>query len=880
MIFYQQTINDVLNHFNVNPSEGLSEKIAQEKLVEFGKNTLPEEQKDSVWKIFLRQFTGPLIPILVVAMLISFALGEMLDGSVILITIIVNVVLGFIQEYKAQDAISALKKLTIPKAVVLREGRLKQVSSNKVVPGDILWLEQGAQIPTDARVIEVNNLYVDESILTGESQAINKQIDVISEQVIINDQNNMVFGSTNIVKGNGKAIVTTTGINTEIGKIARDVTVHKEQQTPLQHSLAHLGKWLAIVVLLLTVLVFGLGILSGKSIYEMFLFAVALSVSILPEGLVMGVTIALAVGMYRMAQRKAIVRTLPAVETLGSVTVIAADKTGTLTENKLSLQKIFANGMLLDKDDAIAAESPIWQKFIQVATLANDAELDQETEGQKAVGDPLEIALLEWVEEQGVSAQRIHKNYKRLAELPFSAEYQMMGVHTQDLKTKEKYVFIKGSPKELIGRCNFEMLEHKIVKLGEGVREELYDQTREMAGAGLKPLALAFVQYDYSFKEMSLEKLPHFVFVALAGFADPLRAEAKKAVAEVQQAGVRVMMLTGDHRLTAAEIAKQAGIINPDQVLKGIEMDKLSDQELLNKLKVVNVLARVTPKHKLWVVNLLRKEGEVVAMTGDGVNDAPALSQADVGIAMGLGGTDVARGAADIVLADNNFATIVAAIEEGRVIFDNIKKMILYLLSTNVAEVLVMMSVLVIRLFVPGFPLPLYPTQILWLNLITDGLPDNALIFEEKETGLMNRPPRQKNTFVLDKKALQRLFVLGFSMALLSLLIFVVYLPKYGVEYTRTMVLVVLAFSQLTNAFNMKSETHSILKTRIFDNWLLIGAIVISAFLQVLVLQVPFLQMLFHTMPLRPIDWMVVLLSSGLVLLTDGIWKWWVGKTT
>ncbi|MCA9392083.1 HAD-IC family P-type ATPase [candidate division WWE3 bacterium] len=856
---YNVSVADIFKHYNLDPKKGLNDAGVKSALEEFGLNRLPEEKVDTKFQIFLRQFTGPLIPVLVLAMFVTLFLKEFIDATVITITIAVSVVLSFIQEFKAQESVSALKKLTTPKANVLRSGQRIRIDSTELVPGDILLLEEGDAITADARLIVANNLGVDESVITGESQTVSKDVEVITEDVIVNDQDNMVFAGTSIVRGDGRAVVVATGANTQIGKIAKDVSVIEKGKTPLQISLERLGRWLLLIVGGVCIAVFGIGVLTGKDVFEMFLFAVSLAVSVLPEDLVVTVTIALAVGMTVMAKRKAIMRSLAAVETLGAVSVIATDKTGTLTFNKLTLQQVYVDGVRTKSFDDLHNNRST-DTFLQTALLANNAQI---SDGE-GVGDPLDAALLNWMLLANLPVAKMRTEHERLAELPFSTDYRMMGVLSSSDQSGKAY-HLKGSPHEVLERCREEIFGGKVVNITDERRNEILTVVRDMASEGLKPLVFAYLQTGDTRNTLKFEDLPKdLVFTGVAGFADELRPEAKEAVALVQSADIRVLMLTGDHRLTASVIGRTIGISNSDEVLKGNELDTLSDDEIKERLKYTNVFARVTPHHKLMIIKLLQEMGDVVAMTGDGVNDAPALAHADIGVAMGEGGTDVARGASDMVILDNNFVTIKSAIEEGRAIFDNLKRVVAFLLSTNASEVFLMVTTLIL-----GMPLPLYPTQILWLNLVTDGFPDAALIFGKKDPDILQRKPRNIHDFILDKPVLIQLFVLGTSMAFIGFVVFIFYEKTHGIEYARTATLIALAFLQLMNAYNIQGGFVSIFKTRVFSNRFLTYAVLFSAIIQVAVVEIGFLRGLFHTVPIAFVDWVILILASLLVVAVN-----------
>lgn len=881
--YHSLTTQQTLSHFTVNPAQGLPERRALELLQKTGPNLLPQEKKTSSFRLLLKQFQNPLVYILLIAALITTYLYEWGDTAVILIAILFNTLLGFFQEHKAQEAVFALKKFTQPRARVIRDGVKVEIDASKIAPGDILTFEMGDKVVADARLISQTELKIDESVLTGESTAVHKQTESLPAETILSDQTNLVFAGSNVVNGHGIGIVIATGEKTQIGQIAKHVAQLPEVQTPLQKEITRFGTYLSLGIIVLAGLVFVVGIALGNDLLMMFLFAVALAVSAIPEGLVIVVTIALAIGMQRMAKRLAIVRSVPAVEGLGAITVIAVDKTGTLTHNQLMVQKMYFDEELIEvtgqgyesvgeiKASQERKESPTLTHLIKVAVLCNNATLVYQPTEAQVLGDPVEGALLVLAKKLKVDIQKIKASNPRELEIPFSAEYLFMAT-VNKIGEQKRALLVKGAPKTVLDHCRELLLNGKKTRLDQVRRQKILQKARLMANEGLKPIILAYQELSEGLKLKDHDLGNNLTLIGLLGMADPLRIEAVEAVKAVQQAGVRVLMLTGDHRLTAASIAKKAGIQNAEQVLKGEDLEKLPENELKRLIKTTNVYARVTPLHKLKIVKLLQKEGQVVAMTGDGVNDAPALISADIGVAMGQGGTDVARSAADIILKDNNFTTIMAAIEEGRAIFDNLQKVILYLTSTNLGEVLTIVGGLVL-----GLPLPLYPTQILWLNLVTDGLPDNALIFEPKEKDILKRPPRDAKKFILGKTAFVRMVLFGITMALITLVIFVLSLHQ-GLDKARTMALVSMALFQIFNAFNLQSETESLFKIGFSRNWYLLAAVIISFFFQFAVVEIPVLQKLFRTVPLTSIEWLALTALATSAWWVEEIRKWIVKR--
>jgi len=799
------------------------------------------------------------------AVVVTGIIGEYIDGVVILFTVIINTLLGYIQENKAKNAVDELKKLQKHQAHVVRNGKNEFVLSSEVVPGDVLVLEAGQVVVADARLIVSYEIKLNESALTGESFPAEKNTLDIAVPSVIQDQHNMVFSGTSVVNGAGRAIVVATGKMSEIGKIAHDVSTVEKQQTPLTVQFNTLSKFLVAIVFTFSVGFFIFGVMSHIPVYDMFLLALTLSVSVIPEGLAIAVTISLAVGMFRMASAQAVVKTLPAVESLGSVTVVAIDKTGTLTKNELSLTsivtKVSSDGVA-NLTGAIEpnVKVPLWERFSQVLVFANGAN------GASPAGlDPIDGANVMWLKSKKIDIGEVLNQRTIVDALPFSSEKQFEAVMTlhKTMHVDQRVIYLKGSPEAVLSFCSHEQLDESIIIMQSNTQNEIRLISRNMAETGLKPLAIAYALCDENFGDLAYESLPQkFVFVGLLGYADTLRPEAKESVTKAYQGGIRVVMLTGDHRETASEIARQVGINNPKDVVEGKEIDFFTDSQLRDKLKTCNVFARVTPAHKLRIVKIFQEQGEIVAMTGDGVNDAPALSQADIGVSMGKGGTDVARGASDVVLLDNNFATIIAAIAEGRSIFDNVKKVVIYLMSTNVGKLFLMVGALVL-----GLPFPLYPTQILWLNVVTDGFPDTALVFEPKGKDILKRVPRKRGAFILSRNDVLWIITQGIEMALLAGIVFYVTLPEKGLEYARTMALMTAAFSQLANAISVKAGNRPLWKVSLLDNVWFVAALVVSVLLQFSVIGIPLLREVFRTTSLSMNDILLCVAVSSLVLV-------------
>jgi len=864
--------------------QGLSEEEAKHRLEEIGPNELREIKKITPLEIFLRQFKSFLVIILLIATAISAFLGEFNDALVIAIIVLLNAVLGFAQEYRAERSMEALKRLTAPKARVIRDGVDVEILAKELVPGDVILFKTGDKVPADSRLIEAMNLQVNEAPLTGESLPVEKTIDTMEEGIPTAEKKNMVFMATDVTYGRGKAVVVATGMNTEVGKIAEKIQTAPPRQTPLQIRLEQFGKWIGLTCLIICAIVFLTQILRGQPLFQMFIISVSLAVAAIPEGLPAVVTASLAIGMQRMAKRNAIIRKLSAVETLGCATVICSDKTGTLTRNEMTVRKLYTNnktievtgegyeprgefrqnGMIVDplKDEHTAL-------LLRIVALCNDASLIYSGKEWRVEGDPTEGALLVVAAKARVNADNIRKQYLRIAELPFSSERKLMTtIHTTP--EGEKVAYVKGAPENVLELCTHIYESGQMRELSEEDKETLLGINQAMAGEALRVLAMAYKRLPETLQNFTPNEVEtNLVLVGLAGMIDAPRAEAKQAIKVCEDAGIKVIMITGDHKLTATAVAKELGLLKSGRVLTGAELDALSDRELEGIAEDVTVYARVSPEHKLRIVNALKKRGHIVAMTGDGVNDAPALKMADIGTAMGITGTDVTKEASDMVLADDNFATIVSAIEEGRQIYDNIRKTIAYLLSSNSGEILVMFVGALM-----GLPLPLLAVQILWINLVTDGAPALALSVDPAVPDLMQRPPRDPKEKVLSRTLLLLIVSVGIVMCVGTLAVFNWELTAgVAMNRARTMAFTVLVMFQMFNVLNCRSEKHSLFKIGLLYNKYLITAIAISILLQMAVIYISPLQPLFETVPLSTIDWIVVTLISATVFVAVEIGK-------
>lgn len=847
---YQKEVSQIIKELGSDAEKGLSSKEAKKRLERFGPNEIKEIEKTSPVKIFLNQFKSFIVFILLVAVAISIVIKEPLDASTIGVIIVLNAVLGFIQEYKAEKAIEALKKLISLKALVIRDGREAEIDASQLVPGDLIVFETGDKIPADARLIEISNLHIQEAALTGESLPVRKHCNPIMEEVSVADRKNMVFSGTIVVRGRGKAIVVATGMNTEIGKIAKIVQAVKIEKTPLQRKLKILGEMLGIGALAVCGIIFATGALIGISISEIFLTALALAVAAIPEGLPAVVTISLALGIQRMAKRNALIRRLPCVETLGSATVICADKTGTITHNEMTVTRVYANGKEYKVTgsgystkgeficDGRKVEPSELRLILKAGALCNDARIENKT----VFGDPTEVALLVSAAKAGLIKEELEVDMPRLAEIEFTSERKRMT--TQHLVKGKKVLFCKGAPDVLLDFCD------RLYENGEIKRLTRLDKKRIM-GVYEKYAKNALRVLGFAYKESKILEEKDMIFIGLQGMIDPPREGVKEAVERCKNAGIKVIMITGDYKLTAEAIARKVGISGKS--INGIELDKLKDFD--QRVEEFGVYARVDPSHKVKILDALKAKGHIVAMTGDGVNDAPALKKADIGIAMGITGTDVAKEASDVILADDNFVSIVNAVEEGRTVFDNIRKFVQYLLSSNLGEVLVIFVAILLSALTRSFFVPLLALHILWINLATDGLPALALSVEPAAEDVMKRAPRHPKEPIITKSLIYRMLGIGAVMATGTLLTFKAY-SGYGADYARTIAFNVLVLYQMFNVLNCRSERKTMLSRRLFKNKKLILAILASVAFQIVLIYTP-MNRLFRVVPLSFSSWMV-----------------------
>ncbi|MEW6179257.1 MAG: cation-translocating P-type ATPase [Chloroflexota bacterium] len=907
--WFAKTVEEIQTELSTDLKHGLSSAEAEKRLAQYGPNELIDRGLKSPWKILLEQFTEIMVIILLISAVISVVLHEVTDAIVILIIVVLNALLGFTQEYRAERAMAALKKMAAPKVKVRRDGHLIEISSRELVPGDVIQLDAGDAVPADCRLIEAVNLRVQEAVLTGESEPVEKNTKVIqAENLPLGDQRNMVFMGTVTTYGRGSAVVVQTGMRTELGKIADMIQGVGQEITPLQKRLQQLGKGLAAASLVIVGIVFILGVLRGEPIRIMFQTAISMAVAAVPEGLPAVVTIALALGAQRMLQRRALIRKLPAVETLGSVTTICSDKTGTLTENRMTVTLVDIAGNRIEfleevqnysptvpereKVKPVLIEHPAVALLLLGGTLCNDAVIEpneQARGGFVSVGDPTEGALVIAGAKAGLWKDELERAMPRVAELPFDSERKRMTtVHRlnehelpSSLKTAERvikseiwqpYISItKGAVDSLLEVSSRVWVEDRSVPLDDEWRKRIEKANEDMAKKGMRVLGVAFRMCPPEQVE-GCEKPEEkdLIFIGMVGMIDPARAEVKDAVATAKSAGIRPIMITGDHPLTALHIARELGITTADgEAITGQHLASMSVEELKKALDHISVFARVSPEHKLKIVQALQEKGEIVAMTGDGVNDAPALKKADIGVAMGITGTDVSKEAADMVLLDDNFATIVAAVEEGRRIYDNIRKFIKYTLTSNAGEIWVML----IGPFI-GMPLPLTPIQILWVNLVTDGLPGLALTVEPAEPDTMKRKPFPPKENIFARGMARDVLWIGLWMGIISLMAGMWALNTGRTETWQTMVFTTLTLAQMGNVLAIRSNRYSLFQVGLLSNKPLIGAVLLTFMLQMAVIYVPFLQNVFNTRPLPVEDLLVSLAFSVLVFIAVEIFKW------
>jgi P-type Ca2+ transporter type 2C len=902
-------IVDLLQSLKTHMYQGLEEAEATRRLAEYGPNELTERGSKGPWRILWEQLAATMVIILIVAALLSAALGDYKDMIVILAIVVLNATLGFIQEYRAERALAALKKLAAPIVRVQRSGHVQEISARNLVPGDLVLLAAGNFVPADGRVVESFNLRIQEAALTGESEPVDKDPQRLTAvDLPLGDRHNMAYLGTIVTYGRGQILITATGMATELGAIATLMQTMEQEPTPLQRRLDHLGRILAVVALAIVGVIFVLGLLRGEALQAMFLTAISMAVAAVPEGLPAVVTIALALGAQRMLKRRALIRKLAAVETLGSVTVICSDKTGTLTENRMTVTVLDVANQRIDLSDnlrtcelstitgdrqsAIMAADSTLALLLAGGALCNDAVFEVTDAGQgdtRVVGDPTEGALIVVARHFGLPKADLNRTFPRIAELPFDAvRKRMTTVHATPITALPQHAalaslwndalanqqtpyiaFTKGAVDSLLDQSNLVWMNGHTETLDSAWRARIMAANDHLAHEGMRVLGLAFQPLPAAVANGQTEQLErNLIFIGLVGMIDPARTEVREAVATCIRAGIRPVMITGDHPLTAQAIARELGIASDGQILTGLELDRLSTKELQAMVNEVAVYARVSPQHKLKIVEALQNRGHIVAMTGDGVNDAPALRKADIGVAMGITGTDVAKEAASMVLQDDNFATIVAAVAEGRVIYDNIRKFIKFLLSTNSGELWLMLVAPLI-----GMPLPLLPLQVLWVNLVTDGLPALALGLEPAERATMQRPPYPPSESIFGRRLGWHILWVGLLMGAITLGTGYWYWHNDRAEW-QTMVFLTLTLAQMAHVLAIRSEHDSLFRIGLLSNKPLLAAVILTCGLQVAVVYLPFLQGFFSTVTLSAGDLALSIGLSSLVFWAVELEKW------
>lgn len=880
-MWFSKSQEDVLKELNVNSALGLSEAEARERLEKYGMNRLKGKPKKSFIALFLSQLKDMLIYVLLAASIITLVIGEYADAIIILLVVILNAVIGVFQEFKAEKAVEALQKMTTPRAVVRREGKAVEINSEEVVPGDIVILDAGRYVPADLRLIDSANLQIEESALTGESVPSSKDAGKLLKdpKTPIGDKVNMAFQSTLTTYGRGEGVVVATAMETEIGKIAKILDTDNNEMTPLQKRLDELGKILGFMAIGICALIFFIALIQKRDIFEMFLTAISLAVAAIPEGLAAIVAIVLALGVTRMSKINAIVKKLPAVETLGSVNIICSDKTGTLTQNKMTVVKQYTANTLTDVPavESNLTASPDEAQLITSLVLCSDATY----ENGQGTGDPTEVALIVLGDKYLLTRNELNATHKRVAENPFDSDRKLMSTLNEEMSGYR--VHTKGAIDNILKISTKALVNGKQVPLTEELKNDFLRITEDMSDSALRVLGVAYKDTDRILPPEEMER--DLTVIGLVGMIDPPRLEVKDSIHEAKMAGIRPIMITGDHKNTAVAIAKELGIAeNIKQSITGSEIDEMSEEEFEKRINDFRVFARVSPEHKVKIVRAFKAQGNIVSMTGDGVNDAPSLKYADIGVAMGITGTDVAKGASDMILTDDNFTTIVKAIEEGRNIYNNIKKSVIFLLSCNLGEVItIFLSILL------NWPIPLIATQLLWINLITDSLPAISLGVDPGDHDVMMNKPRNPKESFFAHGAGVRAVIGGVLIGLLTLLAFYFGLvernyfenrallsPEQLEElllYPRTMAFVVLAASQLFYSLSMRNFKKSIFKIGLFSNPLLIGAIIVGILLQLLVITVPFMANAFgvHNLPLN--DWLIVIGFAVIPLIVNEILK-------
>jgi Ca2+-transporting ATPase len=873
MEWYQMNVRQALDSFT-STEEGLTEEEAARRLAEYGPNKLAEAEAISRLTILLHQFTSPLIYILLIAAVVTLALGEYIDTGVIMAVVLLNAIIGYFQEFKAEESVRALKNLLVAKARVLRDGHEKEIPGVDLVPGDIVLLASGTRVPADLRLLHSNELRIDEAMLTGESLPVEKKVAAIAEEGLTPaDQLNMAFMGTAVVNGRARGVVTGTAGSTILGNIADQVRDIGLVKAPIQEKIEKFARTIGLLVLAASLLLFFVGLLLGGSVKEMFMVAVAAAVATIPEGLPIVVTIAMAAGVARMAKHNAIIRKLAAVETLGSTTTICSDKTGTLTRNEMTVTRLFAGAQVYEvsgsgyepQGEIVSADQPVTvgqqpalDLLLRIGLLCNESDIYEEEGRWKVDGDPTEGALLVAAGKGGMASEK--ERFKQLAIIPFESERGWMAtLHESDGK---KLILVKGAPERVVEMCD----------AGPAEVEEILQRAITFAGEGMRVLAFAWKEAPDTMDDLTHEDAEQgLLFAGLQGMIDPPRTEVIEAISDCKRAGIRVVMITGDHAVTAKVIGRELGIIDVEGgVLTGQELEGMDDDQLFAQVRHISVYARVAPQHKLRITRQLIRHGEIVAMTGDGVNDAPALKAAHIGIAMGITGTDVAKEASDMVLTDDNFASIFNAVREGRIVFDNLRKVTFFLIPTGVASIISIVATMTM-----GVPIPYIPAQLLWINLVTNGLQDVSLAFEPAEKWIINRPPRDPQEGIMSRLLVERTILVGIVIAAGVVWNYMAALRDGGsLENARTVAVTTMVFFQFFQAWNSRSEYESVFRMNPLGNPFLFFSMVTAFIAQMAFIYAPPLQWIFRTVPLTGIEWLRVLSVSVTVVLVVEIDKW------
>ncbi len=882
---YQKPLKEVMSKYSTIES-GLTTSDTVKRIRTYGYNEIPQKKKESQFIQFIKQFNSPLIYILIVAMIISFAFNKLIDGFVILVVLILNAIIGFVQERKAEKAIDALKKFVVAYAKVYRDGNLTKIPASELVPGDIIELEEGDKVPADCRIIQSKNLQTQESSLTGESLPESKSPQILHNTTPLGDRTNMLFMSTIIVSGSAKAVVVNTGSSTEIGRIATSLQKVEVKQSLFQSKVKTLTFVMGSFAIIGALLIFLLGIFYRKfEFIDVFFFTVASLVSATPEGLPAVLSIVLAVGAWRMAKRNAIVRHLPSIEALGSVNVIVTDKTGTLTQNTLTVEKIYTSEGLFDvdgngwqpigkffyKDKHINPNKyETLSKLFSICSLSNKSNLIRKDGRYEIIGDPTEVANLVLAKKAGVERESLLHSNIILDDAPFNSDIKLRSTVIASQSSRKKELYLVGAFEKILFQSSFHQVKDKKQKLKPKDKDAILLRAESLAKVGFRVIAFAYKDIPINSKFVKENNFNDLIFVGLAAMKDPPRKEVKDAIAKAKSAQIRIIINTGDHKATAIAIAKEIGLISEEtpRVLTDTDLQNLSDSEFSKAVSQVNIFARVTPEMKLRIVSTLQKQGNIVAMTGDGVNDAPALKKAEIGISMGIIGTDVARESSEIILADDNFASIINAIEEGRVVFRNIRGSSTYLVSTNVAEQLTIIASLIMMM-----PLPLLPIHLLWMNLVTDGFNGISLSFEKSHDTALKSPPKKRKERILNHEAIPFLLIVGFIMSISTLSYFIYFFTNFGIEKAMTAAFISMTMCQLFNLFNMRSLHKSIFKIGIFSNKYTLYSFIISLLFMIIAVYLPITVRIFSFNPLSFLELIMIFATSSLVLVTGELYK-------